>query len=374
MIRLQRILCVSALSGAGRKVLIDFESSSMSAASDEQRRLTPGDASVGVQFPPDSPEPDAGTDWEERFPPPPAERPLPLGEFLCTVYTFPLRRTSTWRWFLLTIGLAPAFAIPADAIDRTGSWWTAGISLIPLLFCVCWAVLYGAALFLCVTEATAAGANTIEEWPGDDWPEWIDSVVQLAYIITVTGVPSVALVSLIRRTGLNFNPALDEAFLANWSPEFWLATAGVTYFLFPVAMMSSLQARYKWIPLAWPVTRSFFAMETAWLWPLFWMAGMPLVFLASGQLAFVRKGMYAQVGIAMGGQLAASLLIYARLLGRLGWEIGERLPSEPEETADGGETEPSAGSESANPDSAPIEGAGESPQPLDANSPARLES
>lgn len=338
------------------------------------RDSTPRDVSNGIRSSPESPALEAGTGWEERFPPPPAERPVSLGTFLGTVYTFPLRRTSAWRWLLLTIGLAPALAIPADEFDRTGSWWIVGISVLPLLLGISWVISYGFALFLCVTEATAAGANAIEEWPGDDWPEWIEYVVQLAYVILVTGVLSIALVSLIRRMGLYFIPALDEAFLANWSFEFWLATAGVAYFLFPIALMSSMQARYKWIPLAWPVARSFFAKETAWLWPLFWLAGMPLVFLAGGQLVFARKGMYLFVGIAMGAQLAASLLIYARLLGRLGWEIGERLSCAPEESADDGESEPAVSNEPANPVPAPIEGAGESSQPLDANSAARLES
>jgi hypothetical protein len=84
-------------------------------------------------------------------------------------------------------------------------------------------------------------------------------------------------------------------------------------------------------------------------WCLFQLAAAPLLLVPFAQVAFSPTVMIAHSSPAwfvlaaagLGPQLAAAILIYARLLGRLAWEIGERLPDEsPPEDEDFGEAHP----------------------------------
>lgn len=259
----------------------------------------------------------------------PVEQTRPLGEFYSSVSMFPLRSRAIWRWLLLSLGLAPALALVGNIVDRTGSLFAAGIAVVPLAACFAWSVSYGSALFFCIVETTAAGGNTIEEWPGEDWQEWTDRVIQLCYTLCIAFATSVALMNSVRYGLIRFVPARDWSILAPTWVVFWAGVAVLVYFLFPVILISTMQSHLRWMPLTIPVVRSLVSKKTSWLWLVHWLAGLPMIAVVAGEIYFARPGWYGYTGAGLGAILAGGWMTYARLLGRLGYEISERLPGQP---------------------------------------------
>lgn len=258
------------------------------------------------------------------IPPPPMSRWM----FLCTVYRFPFRREVSWRWCLLSTGLTPAMVLIAGLVDRVGFRsplfpFLAAVPLaLPLFFLALWTAAYGAALFNNVFEATAGGGETIETWPDADWTDWLGQLAHLIYVALLAAFPSV-----LAWHGITLAMVSSAEAVAGpdgglwWLP--WAAAAAIWFVAFPIAWVSTAFSSSSWLPLSSVAWLSLVPGRAASAWLLFFAAALPLPVILITQLAYAPASYLALAMAGFGPQLAAAWLIYARLLGRLAWEIGE---------------------------------------------------
>lgn len=284
------------------------------------------------------------------LPPPPVPRPpRPLGEFYLTVFRFPLTRGVLSRWLLLSAGLTPAALIVTAALfwraysfagffTRLGPLMALMPIVLPATILLLWAAAYGSALFVWIFETTAAGADRIESWPDADWTDWLGQLGQLSYAVALTGAVAclagkcahAAAVWLIAIAEIPVKHDLEEALAFG-------TTLSVFHGLLPIVLLSTQQASCCLQPLTrqvWKCLRcrsSEFGNRTM---GAFLPASVTLLVLFGMQIHFAEvlcrydPRYWIVTGLLLGPQFAAGLLIYARLLGRLAWEIREHLPED----------------------------------------------
>jgi hypothetical protein len=269
-----------------------------------------------------------GHDFASR---PTHPRPCSRWRFYATVFLFPWRWEVIRHWLLLTGGLTPALALLAVSIQPTphsnlGHYGRIALLFLgtPLIIVLMATVAYAAAVFISVVEATSAGADRIETWPDDEWVEWLGQLVHLGYAAAVALLLSYGAASL----------ALSG--LRSWIAPSVTLTIAVIYasfliIFFPIVLLSTQHAVFGWLPITRSVLRSLAVRKTDAAWALFACACVPLGLLPLGQFIYAPAQYLVIAAAGMGPQIAAGLLIYARLLGRLGWEISEHLPDAPSE-------------------------------------------
>jgi hypothetical protein len=98
-----------------------------------------------------------------------------------------------------------------------------------------------------------------------------------------------------------------------------LAFPGFLFVLYPIALMSALEANSIWVPLTLPVLLSLFRWWWAWL-SFYILTGL----LAAGLGAVFLYSLSSSqdlLQLLLGPLVAAAALIYFRLLGRLAWRM-----------------------------------------------------
>lgn len=260
--------------------------------------------------------------------------PCSRWRFYATVFLFPWRWEVVRHWLLLTGGLTPALALLAISIQPTPHMnlgYYGRIALLflgtPLMIVLMATVAYAAAVFISIVEATSAGADRIETWPDDEWVEWLGQLIHLSYAVAIALLLSYGATSLVL-SGLR-----------SWITSSVILTIAVVYasFLivfFPIVLLSTQHAVFGWLPITRSVLRSFAARKTDAAWALFACACVPLGLLPLAQFVYAPAQYLVVAAAGMGPQIAAGLLIYARLLGRLGWEISEHLPEDADDEED----------------------------------------
>lgn len=266
------------------------------------------------------PRPDASDEYELEPPverthlpveinPPPREvradplPPPPQYPFLSGVFSFPWSRGALPPWLLMSIGLALVSLYAGIIIPgMLGSGGNAGaLAAGFLVLSGVWVffltMTYTAACFLGVVEDTAAGLDNIE-WPDANWREWFWTLWPPAYLFVLAALPGLLLGSIV--------------------PGYRLAmTLATAFILFPIAQLSALEAGMPFIPYSPPVVRTLKSHTSAWL--KFYAISLAmcavLTMACSGAYIFAR-GIEPMIE---GPLLAAGVLIYGRLLGRLAW-------------------------------------------------------
>jgi hypothetical protein len=167
---------------------------------------------------------------------------------------------------------------------------------------------YVARCVLVVVEATAAGADRVQ-WPEEGYIDWIVQSLSLVGLAVVLLAPAGILGALLGMPSM-LSPG----------PVLWL--------LFPIGALSSLSAEMRWVFFR-PVIAT--RMIKLLPWTLLFYACTAVV------LSLALMPWYVAV---WGGRLpllllaapltAAMVLIYARLLGQLGWRITQLGPLAPE--------------------------------------------
>lgn len=282
--------------------------------------------------------------------PPEAPPPLSSWAFHASVYLFPFRWGVVSRWLLISAGLIPPLAIVAVFFDlnpeQPGNWIGLAVLGLPLLILLLWTLTYASVIFLRILEATAAGADRIDEWPDPDWSDWMGQFVHVTYAFAVAVAVSRAigwyLWQGIEGLGRWCSPALAAWFGERdlWTAASLATTGAAFYLVLPIVLLSTQQAAYRWLPLTREIIRSANFRETQRSWLRFYAAAIPLVIVPAGQIRFAPRVSLISAAPGLGLMLAAALLIYARLLGRLAWEIEQRLPPVPEEEEQEQDEEP----------------------------------
>ncbi|MBI1914132.1 MAG: hypothetical protein HYS12_05255 [Planctomycetes bacterium] len=170
---------------------------------------------------------------------------------------------------------------------------------------------YTAYCFFVVVDDTIAGLDEVV-WPGEAFGEWLGRAAVLAWLVLVWLAP------------LGMFLRVSAPGLFRDDPEIVLLAGGVVLWLFfPVGVLSSLAGGSRWaffrpkilpgLARVAPTALGFYVV-TALL-----IAGT----LALWYVAFTRSGLLILGASAVG---AASLLIYARLLGRVAWRLNRLRP------------------------------------------------
>lgn len=236
----------------------------------------------------------------------------PKWTMISGVFLFPLQRFAIVRWFYLTVGLlliGQLIVLGASIMD--GSF--VGIAGAAILGAVAlmvanWTVAFGAACMFSVIRETAAGVDIVEEWPESDWREWLWPLLYVVVVsILATGFPY-ACSQILRAIGTR------DVLTIPWQ----LAIAGL---LFPVLLLSVVENGLILAFYSKPVVRSLMRLPHYWL--LFHLETLlPLAgIFAIVWFGFADWAFY--VTLLAAPLLAGALLIYARLLGRMAWHIGE---------------------------------------------------
>lgn len=171
---------------------------------------------------------------------------------------------------------------------------------------------YTAHSLLLVLENTAAGNDEVL-WPDEPYFEWLAKLAYVAWLVALAAVPTWLLLGAIRL------PA----------PAARLLTVAVPFVLFPVELLSSMSASTRWI-----------ALRPLIVWRLLLrLPALLIVYVAGGVLLggaawLVHRAVFGAMPLLLpvaAVALAYSVLVYARLLGRLGWLINPPLPVEEED-------------------------------------------
>jgi hypothetical protein len=155
-----------------------------------------------------------------------------------------------------------------------------------------------------VVEDTAAGGDAIAHWNDGGWGDWLADSYGPVFLAAVTGTASVGIGNI---ASLTIGP--------EW---YWPVFAASIFLLYPIVLLSALQAGSMWTPLTGPVLMTL--VRKPWAWAVFY--GMTALVAAAyaAPVAFgLSRGLWFTTLTLSGPLFSTAMLISARLLGRLGW-------------------------------------------------------
>jgi hypothetical protein len=259
------------------------------------------------------PEPDPIEDIEVRRKRPPAPRaPLWSG-----VYDFPWHACALRAWFLFGIGLS-LVALMGAGLSYVINLYNAGNTGSMIFFRVFilfmkgfvlfffWTGTYAGGFFLATIEDTAGG-NPKVDWPDDSIWEKFLTFLYVCWIFLVSAIPFGIAASPLK-------PALGFTVFA-WS----LVPSAVL--VFPIVLMSALSNNSWGLLWNWEVLRHLLLRPHVLLL-LYVMSALLLApCLALGYLTIADYSHFLFLAPLTGFVWSACLLIYGRLLGRVGWVV-----------------------------------------------------
>ena len=256
------------------------------------------------------------------LPTPPPVADAPRWTMFSGVFSFPWQREARLRWLYMTIGFLAScellafvwhFSGMATGTAAAGGAGGGGLAVgalgIVVLWLLIWTGSFAAACLVSVARETAAGVDQVDEWPESDWREWLWPALYLVDVVCVSCGVAYGLISTMRSVFATEHSLLE------------LLPTLLVPALVPVLLLSVFDNGTILRPYSWPVLRSLVRLPHYWL--LFQLETMlPLAALTA--LALLGLGGWAFYAALMFAPLmSAYVLIYARLLGRLAWHVGE---------------------------------------------------
>ncbi len=228
----------------------------------------------------------------------------PRWTFLSGVFGYPWRGPNLGRWGVMSVFLSVAAIADAKAIEALGLLdGDLTMTTLPGLFIAVFAiamtvltVMFVAPCLQTAIQDTADGHDLPQDGTFPEWDQWAFMMVgwlSLGASAAALGYP----LSLV------VGP---------------LAMAGSFVLLFPVLLLSALEADSYFFPISPPVLRSLGYLAGGWL-AFYLVSGLLVGATAAAILAGVGSAPELTWLLA-GPVLAAVALIYARLLGRLAWK------------------------------------------------------
>jgi hypothetical protein len=235
--------------------------------------------------------------------------PPPRWTFFSGVFNFPSRQDAHLRWLYMTVGFT-ALAVMGlvvkgivSSFSGIGSGVALAFFLLPIIWVSFLTLSFTAACCLCVLESTAAGLDRVEGWPDPQWKEWMAQLIYVGWVGAVPLAVSYGLATLASLAGAQVEQALPCIF----------------FVLYPIALLSALEANSIWVPLTVPVLVGLVRWWWAWL-TFYLLAGLLAAGLAAVFLYSVTSSQDL-LQLLLGPLVAAAALIYFRLLGRLAWRM-----------------------------------------------------
>jgi DNA-directed RNA polymerase subunit M/transcription elongation factor TFIIS len=238
--------------------------------------------------------------------------PPPNWAFFSNVFEFPWMKGTLSRWVYMTVlieamGLMAALILDFSQGESGPNLLVIAFLVLPEIWFTIWASTYTAACFLPVVIDTASGNNTIYSWPEPNWREWMPQLFYVGYLGSIAALAGLAGLLCATIVGLSGGP-------------FWLTVCIINFLIYPVMLLSSLEAGSAFIPLSLPILKCM--LTHWWCWLLFYIELGILWGLWAGLLVIgIPHSPFLTVLFA-GPMLAAIVLITARLLGRLAWRAG----------------------------------------------------
>ncbi|MDZ7615861.1 MAG: hypothetical protein U1E05_02590 [Patescibacteria group bacterium] len=236
---------------------------------------------------------------------------VPPGLWRCTA-GFLFMETVWPRWLVFSCSMIVSYwlltlAASLTKVDSIITWvLSLGYSGIASMAAIVWLVVFCANMVIVVIE-TAAGSDSIEGWPDGPYQDWMPDASYVVNALVFSAIPGVVVKRLLTGDSMPGGP--------------WLT---VSIFLgFPIVLLSLFEWGSAIRPCSGAVLASLY--RSWWAWGLFYAATAVLLSAATtlAVLALVELGGW---GIVLAAPiLVGMLLIYFRLLGRLGLACGRRL-------------------------------------------------
>ncbi|MBI3838406.1 MAG: hypothetical protein HY288_10800 [Planctomycetia bacterium] len=251
----------------------------------------------------------------------PDSRP-PRWTFFSGVFLFPWQGPNLSRWAVMAVGLALAGAVAIAALDLlgllSGHVGTDAVMGIPLVLLAVALLLtslaYSAACFLSAVQDTADGFDLVQEETLPELGQWI---------FTLGGI------FLLWSSAAAIGYPLT--FIEGIGP---LGVVVCNVVFFPILLLSAMESDSFFAPYSPAVLRTLVRLWLGWL--LFYLITTPLTLawllltgLGLAEAPYVTS-------FVSGPALAAIMLIYARLLGRVAWKASGMPASRRKKRDDGG--------------------------------------
>lgn len=245
------------------------------------------------------------------------EDPPPEWTFFSGVTDFLIRPEVAIRWVYASLGVSVMGWMIAMCLYLYAALPLAlPFFILPLIWITIMTLSYLAANSMAILLETAGGIDKIDGWPEPDTREQAVDLIYLSFIVIVAGVCSLF---ISKSLGLLIGGG-------------WTLTLVVLFLLYPIILLSTLEANSPFVPLSLPILKSlktvnwawgvFYALSggllLVWVWPLLWMREQ------SGWTQFF--GM-----MFLSPLIAGWCLLYGRLLGRLAWRASLEFPDDEEE-------------------------------------------
>jgi len=243
------------------------------------------------------------------MPPEPVTPPPPRLWFASGVFGFPWAPGVWNRWLALSMLAVPAaemVAVTFALVEMFGS------HVVPLLVAVLvwlwlWTISYASACFLVIVQDTGSGNDEVTNWYEGDWRERLGP---MAYTLLQLALAAAAAALIGLLVGRAAGPVWGR-----------VVSLSLTALVFPVLLLSALEADQPLKPYSPVILRSLLKLWTAWAVVYIEGAVVLSVTLAATIAAvFWNPFLGALVACPLG---ATALFIAARLIGRLAWRIGE---------------------------------------------------
>lgn len=241
-----------------------------------------------------------------------AEEPdPPRWTFFSDVWLFVFHREMLSRWFFLSVGIGALSGLILIITTLFGGVsGYVGVVLaffaLPAIWIGIWTGSYAASCWLVILEDTAGGNRTIHNWHQQNWREWVLHATYLSYLLSIALVIGHGLGKLAELGGV----------------DYWLVQPPTVGLLFPIVVLSSLQASEWWAILTRPVLTSLWSEFPAWV--LFYLLSTGLL-LGTGGVVWTGLTISPLLSLPFTAPfLAAAWFTYGRLLGRLGWLISRQ--------------------------------------------------
>jgi hypothetical protein len=228
----------------------------------------------------------------------------PRWTFLSGVFGYPWRGVNLARWTAMSFGLSLAVTLGVKAIEALGllEGNLTGVSLLGLFIAIAAIGMTILAMSFSITSCVAALQDTADghDLPQDntfpEWDQWLFTLLSW----TMVGAAAAA---------VGFPLSLKIGPIA-FAISFLL--------LFPILLLSAMEADSFIMPFSPPVLRSLAYYAHGWL--MFYLVSTGLIALAAYGFDHAYRESPLATLVLSGPVLAALLLIYARLVGRLAWK------------------------------------------------------
>lgn len=274
-----------------------------------KRTYSPGFDAEG-EIPPEDldrelPPPDLlKAEGEIRREPPP---PIPRWTFFTRVFSLPWHREVLSRWVYTSLGWSVLGIVIASVrwVYVNGMVIAIPFFVLPIVLLVLWTGSFAVSSAMTVVEDTAAGNDVIQHWNDGGWGDWLADMYGPVFLAAVAWVASYPVAKIAAVTAGN-----------EW---YWPAFGGTFFLLFPIALLSALQAGSYFTPLTPTVLKTLFTK--AWAWCVFYVLTGLIAAACVAPLLFGLARGYWFVTLSFTGPLfSTAMFIAARLLGRLGWK------------------------------------------------------